>query len=327
MTNNLGDVMSRSRVLVTAAVIAVAVTLGACGGSDDSPAATGPDKVSVGVIPIVDVAPIYLGQQQGFFTAEKINLTLQSATGGAAIIASVAAGQCTFGFSNVTSLLLAQDKGLPLKIVAAGASTTGKVGQDFGAVVAAKGSSITRPADLAGKKVAVNNLNNITSTTASKVVRDDGGDPKKIKFVELAFPDMPGALAKKQVDAVWVVEPFLTITKRQGGKPVAWPYAGTDPKLMIAAYFTSTKLATSNPDLVKRFSAAMTKSLAFAAQNPDQVRAILSTYTKIDQSVAAELTLPTYPTEINANSLSLLGKLAVDDGLLSKQPDVKALLP
>ena len=66
-----------------------------------------PDKVKVGVIAIVDVAPIYLGKQKGFFTKRNIDLTLETAQGGAAIVPGVVSGQYQFGFSNVISLLLA----------------------------------------------------------------------------------------------------------------------------------------------------------------------------------------------------------------------------
>jgi NitT/TauT family transport system substrate-binding protein len=323
--------MRRGRVLSasigTAIALAVVGTLGACGDDTPSASTSGPDRVTVGVIPIVDVAPIYLGRRQGFFTAENIDLTLESGQGGATIIPAVAAGQFQFGFSNVTSLLLAQNKGLPLKIVAAGNSTTGTIGHDFGAVTVPKGSPITHPADLEGKRVAVNTLNNIGTTTVAKVVRDDGGDPTRIKFVELGFPDMPGALAKHQVDAAWTVEPFLSIVRQQGGTAVAWPFAGTDAKLMIAAYYTSARVAGANPDLVKRFSKAMNRSLAYAEANPKQARAALADYTKIDKKLAGTLTLPKFPTEVNADSLTLLGALAVKDGLLNRPPDVKALLP
>jgi len=323
--------MRRGRVLPTiavAAALAVATGLGACGDdqASSSPSGSGPDRVTVGVVPIVDVAAIHLGRRQGFFSAEKIDLDLASGQGGATIIPAVASGQFQFGFSNVTSLLLAQNKGLKLKIVAAGDSTTGTIGKDFGAVTVPRGSSITRPADLAGRRVAVNTLNNIGTTTVAKVVRDDGGDPTKITFVELGFPDMPGALAKKQVDAAWTVEPFLSIVRQQGATAVAWPFAGTDAKLMIAAYFTSARFAAANPDLVKRFSTAMNKSLAYAEAHPEQARAVLADYTKIDPKTAATLTMPRFPTEINADSLTLLGALAVKDGLLDTPPDVKALL-
>lgn len=309
-----------------------AASVSACGGDSGSSSSGGsggssPTKVKVGVIPIVDVAPIYLGKQQGFFRDENIDLTLETGQGGAAIVPGVASGQFQFGFSNIISLLLAQQRGLGIKVVAAGDSTTGKVDGDFGAVVVPKGSGITSAKDLAGKKVAVNTLNNIGSVTINKVVSDDGGDPASVKYVELGFPDMPGALAKGQVDAAWVVEPFLTVARQQGGTAVAWNFAATDPNLMIATYFTSAKAAQSNPDLVKRFSAAMTKSLEYAEKNPDAVRKVLTTYTDIDEATVAKLTLPRFPSAVAASSFQLLADLAVQQGVLESKPDIAAMLP
>ncbi|KHL12471.1 NitT/TauT family transport system substrate-binding protein [Mumia flava] len=323
--------MTRKRsIAAAAAALAASAALAACGGGDDGGdggSGSETDQVTVGVIPIVDVAPIYLGDEQGFFEDEGIDLTLETGQGGAAIVPGVASGQFQFGFSNVTSLILAESQDLPLTMVAPGNSTTGEVGDDFGAVVAPEGSDIAEPADLAGKRVAVNTLNNIGSTTINKVVRDDGGDPSTIEYVELGFPDMPGALSNGQVDAAWVVEPFLAITEGQGATPVAWNFAATDPELMIAAYFTSEQTAQSDPDLVERFTNAMEESLQYASDNPDEARAILSSYTEIDAETAEQLTLPTWPTEINEDSVQLLADLALEDGLIDSEPDIEAMLP
>ena len=111
----------------------------ACGGdSHDTPAPAAPgqpDKVNAGVIAIVDVAPIYLGKQKGFFSKRNIDLTLTTAQGGAAIVPAVVSGQYQFGFSNVVSLLLAQSRNVPIKVVANGNNSTGDAGKDFGGVV------------------------------------------------------------------------------------------------------------------------------------------------------------------------------------------------
>ena len=40
-----------------------------------------------------------------------------------------------------------------------------------------------------------------------------------------------------------------------------------------------------------------------------------------------DLTLPKWPTEINRASVETLANLAVQDGLVTEQPDVAALLP
>jgi NitT/TauT family transport system substrate-binding protein len=316
------------RPLILLAVVAVLLVAAGCGSSEDEPdaASGGAQQVKVGIIPILDVAPIYLGKEKGFFTSRNIELTLESGQGGAAIVPGVVSGQFQFGFSNVTSLLIAQSRGLPLKVVSNGVASTGKDKADFGGVVT-RDDSIKTAADLAGKRVAVNTLKNIGDSTIRASVRKAGGDPSSIKFVELAFPDMPAALQADRVDAIWVVEPFLSTSLAEGGRLVASNYVDTAPDLTVAVYFTSEQLTKSDPDLVKRFTQAMTESLAYADSHPDEARQVLTTYTQIDKAVIQELTLPKWPPEINRESVQTLATLAVQDGLVTEQPDLAALLP
>src|SRR5690606_19632350 len=81
--------------------------------------------VTVGVIPIADTAPIYVGDAQGFFADEGLDLTIETATGGAAIVPAVVSGDYQFGFSNQLSLMVAADKGLDIKMVSSAVATTG----------------------------------------------------------------------------------------------------------------------------------------------------------------------------------------------------------
>ncbi len=315
-----------------AALVSFSLTLtgaAACGssGTPSKPSPGQPDKVAAAVIAIVDVAPVYLGKQKGFFSQRNIDLSLSTSQGGAAIVPAVLNGQVQIGFSNVTSLLLAASKGLPVKMVCNGVASTGVPDKDYSGVVVKAGSPVRTAADLAGKTVAVNTLKNIGDTTVRASVRKAGGDPKAVKFVELAFPDMPAALQAGRVDAIWVVEPFLTAAKAGGGRVVAANYVDTAPNLTVATYFTSAQLAKSNPDLVKRFTEAMTESLRYADAHPDEVRQVLGTYTQIAADVAAKLTLPKWPTDINRQSVQTLADLAVGDGLMDRAPDLSALLP
>jgi NitT/TauT family transport system substrate-binding protein len=317
------------RYLFALVALAAVVPAAACGssGSPSTSSGGGTDQVKVGVIPIVDVAPIYLGKQKGFFSSRRIDLSLETGQGGAAIVPGVVSGKLQFGFSNVTSLLLAQSNGLPLKVVSNGVASTGVDGKDYGAIVVKAGSPIRTAADLVGRKVAVNTLKNIAETAVRASVRKAGADPAKVNFVELAFPDMPAALTAGRVDAVFEVEPFVTASVSQGGRQVASSYVDTAPNLTVALYFTSQQEVARNPDLVNRFTAAMKESLAYTSSHPDEARQVLSTYTKIDPKVIQQLTLPTWPPEINRTSVQTLAQLAQQDGLLTKQPDVAALLP
>ena len=317
------------RSLVSLLLLALLAAAG-CGSSGDDgggqASGGGTKQVKAGVIPILDVAPIYLGKEKGFFSKRGIELTLETGQGGAAIVPGVVSGQFQFGFSNVTSLLIASSRGLPLKVVSNGVASTGKDKADYSGIVATD-DSIRTAADLAGKRVSVNTLKNIGDSTIRASVRKAGGDPSSIKFVELAFPDMPAALEAKRVDAVWVVEPFLSATLAAGGHLVASNYVDTAPDLTVALYFTSQQLAKDDPDLVTKFTEAMAESLAYADAHPDEARQVLTSYTQIDEAVIAKLTLPKWPAEINRQSVETLATLAVQDGLVTKQPDLAALLP
>src|SRR5215218_6241618 len=117
----------RTRGLVVLA-IALAAMLGiaACGGDDGGGGGGGgsasnkPVTLKVGVIPIADVAPLYVGIKQGFFKEENLTIQPQIAEGGATITAQTVSGDLQIGFSNVTSLIIASSKKLPVQIIASG---------------------------------------------------------------------------------------------------------------------------------------------------------------------------------------------------------------
>ncbi|MGW0331887.1 ABC transporter substrate-binding protein [Streptomyces sp. NPDC003011] len=305
----------------------------ACGSSDDSgtpgkaASSGGTTTVKLGLIPIVDVAPVYLGQKKGFYEKHGLKLTVTTAQGGAAIVPGVVSGQFQFGFSNVTSLMIAQSNNVPVKAVVNGIASTGVQGKDFNALMVKKGSAITSAKQLEGKKVAINTLKNINETAVREAVREAGGDPDKVTFVELAFDQMPAALDQGQIDAVSVVEPASATVRSQGGVEIASPLVDVAPDLTVAMYFTSTRYAQQNPEVVRKFEAATAESLAYADAHPDEVRAIVTTYTKIPAPVLEQVTLPKWPAEANRASIETLRRLGQDDGLFKAEPDLDKLLP
>jgi NitT/TauT family transport system substrate-binding protein len=290
-----------------------------------APAAAGAIKLSVAAIPIVDVAPIYLGKAKGFFSEQNLDLTIQSVRGGAEAVPGVVSGQFQFAFANVVSLLLAHSKGLPLKVIAAGNFSTGKP-EDFGGTVVPAGSAIKSMKDLEGKTVSVNQINNIVGIAVRAAMRKAGGDPDKVKLIEVPFPEMPAALGQGRVDAACIVEPFLTVARNQGATPLDWSFANITPNLMIAAYFTTRDYAKANPDVVTRFTSAMNKSLIYASEHPDEARAALLGYTKIEKPIADKLNLPLWSPKINVESMGALADLMVQDKMMDAKPDINALL-
>lgn len=315
--------------LGAAAATALVLTLSACGNGepDQSTADNGElTPIEVGVIPIGDVASIYVGQQEGIFEDHGIDLTLTQAQGGAAIVPGVQSGDLDFGYSNVTSLVISRAQGLPLKAVATGPQTTGSPDEDFSAVMVDPDSGIESITDLEGQRVAVNTLNNIFDSVISEGLEQAGGDPNQVEFVELAFPDMVPQLEAGNVDAISAVDPFAVVGDEAGLERIYGPFSEPVEDLSIGAYFTTEQQIAENPELVERFTAAMKDSQAFSEENPEIVREVIAEYTTTEPEILEKTTLPRFPQDHHRDSLQHIIDISDRIGLIDEPIEVEDLL-
>lgn len=282
--------------------------------------------VRLGLIPIIDVAPIYLGLRKGFFARRGIELRPVVQQSGADIVKGVLAGDLDVGFSNIVSLLLARERGRPVIAIEGGVSSSGVDGYDGFSVMVPKGSDLSRPRDLVGLRVAVNAVDNVGDTTVRASVTKDGGDDDGLEFIEVPFPAMTAALADGTVDAAWVTEPFVTAIKAAGGRVLFDSLRAVHPKLQVAAYFTtSTRIAEDRVGLT-RFKSVLGDCLLYARDHQVEVREILGTYTKIPRDLAASVALPDWPVGTDRGSALAIGQAARQFGTLTADPDVEGLM-
>lgn len=309
-------------MLVLVAAAMVFVGCGGSGSSGDSGGSTTasalssehPVTVKVGVLPIGAVAPIYLGVKKGFFRAEGLDVKPQIAQGGAAIVPAVVSGDYQFGYASVATLFFSHDKGLPLKVVAP-AGLVGKT-DETGIYVGAK-SPIKTLADLRGKTLALNTLNQVDQVVITALLDKAGVEPKSVKLIEVPFPNMPAALAAGRVDAVAATEPFVSAIKGAGGHIVVRTYRSIAPRLAVASYFTTDDYIQKHKDVVAAFQRGMDRSLEYAGAHIDEIRKVIPTYTQIPAAVAAKLgSMPEFTTDPNAGTIELQGRLMKEQGLI-----------
>jgi NitT/TauT family transport system substrate-binding protein len=323
-----GGLGLRVATLLVALVCAVGVA--ACGDDDDGGGGGGgegePTTLNVGVIPIADVAPLYLGMEKGFFEEEQLTIKPQLAEGGAAITPAVLSGDFQIGFSNTISLLIAASQDLPVQIISQGVLAGKSEKEAWADLLVLKDGPIKDPKDLEGKTIAVNTLKNICEVTIKASLEEEGVAVDTLEFAEVPFPDMNAALEAGRVDAACVVEPFVSQGKAGKARGIDPFYVRTAPDLTVATYFTSTQYAEENPDVVERFVKAMNKSLTYAQSNPDEVRKVLLDYTEIPPEAAEQIKLPIWRPDLNEPTIERLSELSLKYGLIEEQPDLDELI-
>lgn len=284
--------------------------------------------LKVSIIPISDVAPLFAAVKEGYFRQQGLEIDTAPTAGGAFGIPGLVAGAYDIVFTNVVSTVQAKAQGLPIKIIAP-ASAVGD-GEGGAGILVRKGEGIKSGADLVGKSLAVNTQKNIIWLYARAWVQKAGGDPNKVTYREVPFPQMLDALRGKRVDAVFSVDPFNAIAKADAGlEYIGSPYNAVQPNLSVAQYVATEDFIAKNPETLKRFNAALHMGIAWVNKNlkSKELQDLLAGYTKINPELLAKMAQPgEAPTKVDVESIRKTVVLMKAHDLLTGDVNVDALL-
>ena len=306
--------------VASAAVIAtVALLSGGCAGGAE-PAGALPleqNDLVVGAVPVADAAALYIAKQQGLFAAEGLNVKIETVVSGANAIAGQMAGKYDVVLGNYVSYILADarqhDK---FRVLAPAAAFSPHVS----AVVVPAGSPIHTVTDLKGKTIAVNALNNIATLMVSSLLNANamGVQQDHIHFKVVPFPEMIQALLTHQVDAAWMVEPFVTTAEMTGAESVVDTDQGAAQDLPLAGYMVTRSWEQKYPGTAAAFRRAIREGQESATQSISAVWHGVEAYAKIPAGVAELITLPNYPLTMPAIELQRVSDLMLDYNMLKQ---------
>lgn len=280
-------------------------------------------SLTVGDILGTPSAFLIFAVEEGFMEEQGLDVQVEPNPGGAANIPGVESGEFDIAGSNVVSVLLARSQGLGVKMVSAGTFGGETPETDFAQILVAEDSDIQGPEDLDGRSVAINTLANIAEVTTRASIENAGAGHENIDFVEIGFPDMIPALQDGQVDAIFEIEPFVSVGTSQGLRPVIAPYAGTEPGMAIGSYFSSDEFIEQNPDVIDRFIAGVSAAGEHVAANPEEFRDALVEFGGQDPDVAAQVVIPEWGGPVDVESVELIGELMVEYGLVDEAPAIE----
>jgi NitT/TauT family transport system substrate-binding protein len=283
------------------------------------------DKIRIGYIPITTMAGLFTSVDRGFFKEADIAPELVVVPGGPAILSAIEGGSLQIGYSSYMALCQAREQGFDFVIVAANDQENPHPG--ISAIMVLAQSDIKQARDLEGKRIGINALRNLNWVYAQVWMAKNGADSRKVQWTEVGFPEMGTALKARQLDAVFITEPFLTNEKDSGSfRVIGYPFAEADPTLPIAGWIASGRWAKANLPLAQRFAAALRKGNEYATQHPKERNETLAKYTKLQPSLLDRITLPIFPSEIDMTGLQQQADTALSYGILKQRLDVASLV-
>jgi NitT/TauT family transport system substrate-binding protein len=212
-------------------------------------------------------APFTVAIDKGYFKAEGLDVSIDTAGGSLEPITRVASGTYDMGIGDINSLIKFRDAnpGTPIKAVYM------FYNKPAFSIVARKSRGVSAPKDLEGKKLGAPPADGAYAQWPI-FTQANGIDPAKVTIVSVGFPVREPMLASGEVDAITGFSFSSYINLKDRGVP-----ANDITVLLMADYgvnlygntiLVNPKFAAEKPEAVKAFLRALTKGMQETIKNP-----------------------------------------------------------
>ena len=260
--------------------------------SDDEPE-TASVKLALDWYPNANHLGLFIAQQKGYFEEENLDVTMYTPSDPSTVLQTVGAGQDDFGMSYQPDVLLARNEGVPV------VSILGVVQHPLNSLMTLESSGITRPAQLAGKKVGYPGIPTNEPLLETMLKHDGLNGLEDIELVNIGW-NISESLIGEKVDGVvgayWTHE---SINMENIGYPVnvmrmeEWGV----PDYYELVLVTSEDYLSENEDVAERFVRAIKRGFEEAISDPQAGVDVLvaENEDEIDESIdrpGADLLVP-----------------------------------
>jgi NitT/TauT family transport system substrate-binding protein len=264
--------------------------------------------------------PLYVAMDEGFFTAQGIDLTKETAGAPSVALSAVISGSAQFSLHGPEWTAIAASKGASVNIISNvvnGAAVWIATTPDF------KFNSVK---DLKGQKIVTGLMPTTSTSLFMKLLKENGMDPKTdVDLIQVALGTEPGPLLAKQADVAVMYEPGLDQVVAKGMKVVlGFPQA-------YGPYAFSAISARSDvdPATAQGVVNGLEMAMRFITKNPDKTVEIAKKEfpnldpVVVEAAVKRMIAEKVYPTsvDITADALKVAMDTQIGLGNLSAQPD------
>jgi NitT/TauT family transport system substrate-binding protein len=292
----------------TLAILAIAaLLLTACGGPAATPqeqqsplsplptpaAATSGqvDTLRIGLLPILDVIPYHVAQQNGYFDRVGIKVEPVPVKSAQERDALMQTGQIDVEVNDLVSAALLNQDAPRIKVVRL--ARLAYPGFPQFRILAAPGSAIKTPADLADVPIGISK-NSVIEYITDRMLQKAGLSPDRIAVQEVtAIPLRFELLINGQIPAATMPDPLGSGAIAAGAVPVIDDTSVADRSISTISF--STQALEFKPEAVRRFLKAWEMAVQEMNANPSKYNDLLIKEGRVPESIQGSFKMPPFP--------------------------------
>ena len=286
--------------------------------------ANGREQLSVGFLPVTChlTCPV---TDFATKTSKNTRFVSQRFTDFPTVVESIKADRLDATFMIAPLAMKLREQGVPVKILYLGH-------RDGSTVMVRKDLKAANLRDLRGKTFAIPSKYSNQNLVIHKLMADQGVKPEEIRFVEMAPPDMPGALAAKAIDAYFVGEPHAAKAELDGSGRVLYHAKDIWPHFISCVLVVHERLIRSHPAVVRDLVRGIAESGEWAETHRLEAAKVVSPYFRQDERIVRYvLTQP--PDRVSYRMLNpsdeemaRIRDMGLQAGILTKRIEIKDLI-
>lgn len=292
--------MKKKGLLTIIALFTLTLILVACGGNNDSDSEESTEggneetenvTVEIGMLKLTSTAPLFIAIEKGFFEEEGIDAKEVWFDAAQPIAVATTSGDVDVGATGITASLYNMVAGGEELLIVADKGRE-QAGYSSTAILVPNDSDVESVDQLEGKRIGITQTGSTYHYMAGRVLEEYGLSVDDVELVPLnSIPGLMESLESKQVDAVLLNEPNISVAVEEGyGKEIT--QIGDEIEYQTSGIFFSKAFA-ENEDAAKRFLKAYIRAVNYyydavlvkegdeivPGENYDEVIEIIAKYT------------------------------------------------
>lgn len=305
--------------VLTVLITSVLVLTG-CGGETLQPSpekSTEKQALKMAVLPVLDILPFHVAEQNGLFQREGVNVELIPVKSAQERDTLMQTGQVDGMLTDLLSPVLFNQHEAQILVV----RTARRVypGSPLFSILARPGSEIQSPKELAGVEIGVSQ-NTVIEYITDRMLEHAGLTPEQIVFQEVsAIPVRFELLVNGELPAANLPDPLASGAVAAGAVLVVDDTSVPEHSQSILAF--SVETLETRPETVRRFLVGWEMAVKELNGNPEKYNGLLIEEGRIPESVQGSFQMPPFPEASvpTPEQLADVVRWSIEKGLIEEQ--------